>query len=257
MIDIQKELTPYNFSVISHRVIKYIVIHFVGSESTAMNNARYFARNKLNSSAHYFTDETSIWQSVKDENVAWHCGGGLQGTGGHTFYKMCTNSNSIGIEMCCKKTSSGQWYFEEGTVKNTVELVKYLMAKHSVPIERVIRHYDVTGKNCPEPYIVDSEWNNFKNMISNEEENEMTEAERKKFNALIEIVEGLSLKIDELQKQNKVYHYYNELPDYAYETIMKLAMNGIYKGASESDLNLPESLMRMLVILDRAGAFDE
>lgn len=87
-------------------------------------------------------------------------------------------------------------------------------------------------------------------------DDEMTEAERQKFNALVEVVESLTLKIDELQKQLKVYHYYNELPDYAYDTIMKLASRGIYKGASESDLNLPETLMRVLVINDRAGLYD-
>lgn len=89
-----------------------------------------------------------------------------------------------------------------------------------------------------------------------EGDDEMTEVERQKFNALVEVVESLTLKIDELQKNNKVYHYYNELPDYAYETIMKLATKGIYKGASESDLNLPETLMRVLVINDRAGLYD-
>jgi len=102
---------------------------------------------------------------VLDKDRAWHCGGGLQGTNGHTFYKKCTNSNSIGIEMCVKKTADGKWYFEEETVKNTAELVKYLMDKHNIPIERVIRHYDVTGKNCPAPYVNESEWARFKDKV--------------------------------------------------------------------------------------------
>ena len=129
MLPIQKKLTPYNYTAMSNKQNLYIVIHYVGGVSTAKNNLDYYAREKLSASATYFVDETSIWQCVEDYNRAWHCGGGLQGSGGHSFFKKCTNSNSIGIEMCCKKTSSGHWYFEDATVKNTVELTKYTISR--------------------------------------------------------------------------------------------------------------------------------
>ena len=79
---------------------------------------------------------------------------------------------------------------------------------------------------------------------------EMTAQERIEFDALKKKV----LELEE--KQEKIYHYYSELPDYAYNTITKLASRGIYKGASEANLNLPETLMRVLVINDRAGLYD-
>lgn len=171
MLQIQKKLTPYNYTAMRGKQNAYIVIHYVGAVSTAKNNADYYARQKLNASAHYFVDEKSIWQSVEDCNRAWHCGGGLQGSGGHSFYGKCTNSNSIGIEMCCRKTASGKWYFEDETVKNTAELTKYLMQKYSIPPDRVIRHYDVTGKICPEPYVSDENaWRCFKNMLYGKKE---------------------------------------------------------------------------------------
>lgn len=251
MIAIQQKLTPYNFTRLTNKKIEYIVIHYVGAVSSAKNNATYYANNKLSASAHYFVDETSIWQSVEDKHMAWHCGGGLQGKNGHTFYKKCTNSNSIGIEMCCKITSSGQWYFQDSTVHNTVDLVRYLMKKYDVPIERVIRHYDVTGKNCPAPYVNETEWRRFKNRLVIEEEKEMTEAERQKFNQMVQQVEKLT------QEKERIYHYTNELPDWARPTIQKLLDKGLYNGAGENDLNLPESLMRTMVILDRVKVFDK
>ena len=89
------------------------------------------------------------------------------------------------------------------------------------------------------------------------EENTMTEAERKKFNLLVETVEALTKRVDELTaKTEKVYHYTAELPSWARPTIQKLLDKGIFKGASESDLDLPEGLMRTLVINDRAGVYD-
>ena len=98
-MEINRKITPYNFSVVSGRKIKYIVIHYVGEVSPAKNTAYYFANNKLKSSAHYYVDENEIWQSVEEYNSAWHCGGPLQGPDGHTYCGICKNSNSIGIEM--------------------------------------------------------------------------------------------------------------------------------------------------------------
>ena len=95
-------------------------------------------------------------------------GGGLQGSGGHTYYKQCLNSNSIGIEMC-SRISNGTYYFKDETITNCIELTRYLMTKYNVPVSRVIRHYDVTGKNCPEPFVRDSsQWTNFKNRLVSE-----------------------------------------------------------------------------------------
>lgn len=82
----------------------------------------------------------------------------------------------------------------------------------------------------------------------------MTEAERKQFNLLVEQVNFLTKRID--TSNEKVYHYTVELPEYARPTIQKLLDKGIYTGVSESDLNLPETLMRMLVINDRVGLYD-
>jgi N-acetylmuramoyl-L-alanine amidase CwlA len=63
--------------------------------------------------------------------------------------------------MCCRK--SGSWYFEPKTIASTIDLVKELMAKYNIPKENVIRHYDVTGKQCPEPYVRNvADWNSFK-----------------------------------------------------------------------------------------------
>ena len=81
--------------------IAYIVVHYTASlGDTAKINADYFAREVVKASAHYFVDESAVWQSVPDDRIAWHCGGGMQGSGGHTYYGKCKNANSIGVEIC-------------------------------------------------------------------------------------------------------------------------------------------------------------
>lgn len=165
MLQIQQKLTPYNYTAMSNKKNNFIVVHYTGATGTAKNNVDYFVREKLSASASYFVDSKSIWQCVEDKNKAWHCGGGLQGSGGHSFYKVCTNSNSIGIEMCCKKDTAGNLYIEPETVNNTIDLIRYLMNKYGIPLDKVIRHYDVTGKLCPAMYVNETAWQNFKNKI--------------------------------------------------------------------------------------------
>ena len=78
----------------------------------------------------------------------------------------------------------------------------------------------------------------------------MTETEKSKFNLLVMQVEKLT------QQQERIYHYWMELPQWAIPTMQKLVEKGFYKGKSDADLNLPENLMRVLVINDRAGLYD-
>lgn len=82
------------------------------------------------------------------------------------------------------------------------------------------------------------------------EEEPMTQAEKTAF-------EALQSRVNELEKKvERVYHYTLELPEWAKPTVQKLCDKGLYKGLSDADLNLPESLMRVLVINDRAGLYD-
>ena len=158
-MQINKLITTTNFKTGNGKQNKYIVIHYVGATGGAEANCKYFQSTYRGASAHYFVGhEGEIWQCVEDKDVAWHVGA--------SRYKhpYCRNSNSIGIEMCCRKNlSNGTWYFEEETIKATIELTKELMKKYGIPASNVIRHYDVTGKVCPEPYVRDTAaWNTFK-----------------------------------------------------------------------------------------------
>ena len=159
-MEIKRNITTKNFDSGSINRIKYIVVHFTANNGdTAYGNTNYF-KSYRGASAHYFVDENGIYQSVEDKNIAWHCGAKKY------KHSTCRNSNSLGVELCSRKDSKGNFYFMDKTVDNTVELVKMLMAKYNVPIANVIRHYDVTGKNCPEPFVRDiKSWQNFKDRL--------------------------------------------------------------------------------------------
>lgn len=173
---INRLLTPHNHNEGTIDRIKYIVIHYVGALGGAKANCQWYAGGNRNASAHYFVDfDGAVWQSVEDKDVAWHCGGKKYAdTSGGTYHGICTNANSIGIEMCVRNKgsqadTSRDWYFEDSTVKAAIQLTRELMAKYNIPADRVIRHYDVTGKICPNPYVYNAgehTWDAFKAAIA-------------------------------------------------------------------------------------------
>ena len=163
-IKINKKISKYNHYDMNNRKIKYIVIHWVGAASSAKNNADYFYSADRSASAHYFVDDKEIWQSVLDKNAAWAVGGGPLDQAspyakyGKKYFNKCTNSNSISIEMCCKKNSQGKLYITDETIDLTAELVQMLQKKYSISDKNVIRHFDVNGKLCPGTHIEELKW---------------------------------------------------------------------------------------------------
>ena len=165
-MEIIKDITNKNRTIANNRKIEYLVMHYVGAVSTARNNASYFKNIYRAASAHYFVDDNEIVQVVEDKDIAWHCGNDV-------YYNGARNSNSLSIEMCCYKMDNGNLNVTEKTESNAVELAKELIKKYNIPINNVVRHYDVTHKNCPAPMVNSEErWNEFKKKLQSESTDE-------------------------------------------------------------------------------------
>lgn len=143
--------------------IKYLVYHYTSNDGDHdESNGKYFHNNIVKASAHYFVDDDSVTQSVDDNYIAYSVGGHCQ-SAHHPLYKVCTNSNSISIEMC-DTVKNGVVEITDATMENAIELGKVLMKRYNIPLDRVIRHYDVNGKLCPNcnGLLDDKVWNAFK-----------------------------------------------------------------------------------------------
>ncbi|MFI3115656.1 MAG: peptidoglycan recognition family protein [Clostridia bacterium] len=170
-MEITKHLSLINFTQGINKENKYIVVHYTGNNGdSAINNAIYFHSDNRGASAHYFVDEDDIVQVVLDENIGWHCGT----TGTYKHFE-CRNANSIGIEMCSRIDGYGKYYIKDEVIEKTQELIRYLMKLHNIPLENVIRHYDVTGKICPAPMVTDEElWEDFMSNIEKNTEQDLS-----------------------------------------------------------------------------------
>lgn len=200
---------------------KYIVLHYVGAVSTARNNGTYYGTTpNIGASAHFFVDEREIVSSVPLSMAAGHCGVDYSG-GRAPFWSSTTNRRSIGIEMCCKKTASGEWYIEPETVTRTVALVKWLMQEYNIPIQNVIRHYDVCWKNCPAPWVEHpKQWEAFKQKLTEEEP----------------VIR---------------YHTIADMPAHYRAGAEKLVARGALRGKEGGDLDVSEDMLRTMLVCQR------
>lgn len=60
------------------------------------------------------------------------------------------NHDTISIE-CCIPDDTGE--FTDATYDTLIQIVAWLVGRYELSTDAVIRHYDVTGKNCPKYYV--------------------------------------------------------------------------------------------------------
>lgn len=153
-----------NIDEYSVQVPKYIVIHntdnyAAGADARAHAKAQHDG-NFSGYSAHVFVDDKEAYQALPYNRGAWHVGVNYGGR----LFGVCSNHNSIGIEMCVQ---SGYNY--EKAFQNTVNVCKQLMKQYGIDAAHVLQHYDVCAKNCPSTIRAKGDWNRFKRLIGSSE----------------------------------------------------------------------------------------
>ena len=161
-MEIQEKLltiSPYCRSGEKQGNIQYIIVHWVANpNSSAIGNRNYFNNlantHKTSASSHYIVGlNGEIIRCIPENEVAFHSGS----------YSM--NRKSIGIENC-HPDWNGQ--FNSNTYNSLVELCADICKRYNISVNNIIRHYDVTGKNCPKYYVEnENAWIQFKNDVAN------------------------------------------------------------------------------------------
>lgn len=155
-IDVQLlDVNPYSRPGIESEGVRGVVIHYTANPgSTAQNNRDYF--NGLQDS--HETEASSNFVVGLDGEIiqcvpTWEI----------AYASNERNSDTVSIEVC-HPDESGK--FTKETYKSLVQLTAWLCKKFDLTEAEVIRHYDVTGKNCPK-YFVENEkaWEQFKGNV--------------------------------------------------------------------------------------------
>lgn len=164
-------INEYSRPGIRNNGIDGIVMHYTANNGgTARNHKNYF--NNLRgtyASAQLFVDDIEALCIMPLNEVAYHANEiskyNADGSRYRPLYSKIGNANysTIGVEMCLDKNGN----ITEKTFQNTVKAVKELIAKYpNVTRNKIWRHYDVTGKNCPAPWVAKpSELERFKDAV--------------------------------------------------------------------------------------------
>lgn len=146
------DVNEYSRPGTSLSAINGIVIHYTANPgTTAEQNRSYFQNLKdtgeTYASSHFVIGiDGEIVQCVPCNEIA--------------YASNERNEDTISIE-CCIPDETGK--FSEATYQSLVELVTWLMGRYDLGTDEVIRHYDVTGKECPKYYVEnETEWFRFK-----------------------------------------------------------------------------------------------
>ncbi|WP_137743229.1 peptidoglycan recognition protein family protein [Robertmurraya siralis] len=149
---IDKFIKPNKFSRPQNKLtaVRKIVIHYTANNgATALNHYNYFNDLKDRyASAHIFADKKEAYCIIPLNEVAYHANDGSYR--GISELKPNANFLSIGVEMCLEKNGT----FHQDTIKRTEDILVELCKRYKLdPLKDIVRHYDITHKNCPAPWV--------------------------------------------------------------------------------------------------------
>lgn len=163
-------INQYSRPGIKNNGILGLIMHYTANNGgTARNHKNYF--NNLNgsyASAQLFVDDTEALCIIPLDEVAYHANDIQKYVNGQPYYPLRgiignANYSTIGLEMCLDVNGN----ITEATFQNSVKAVKELIKMYpQITADRIWRHYDVTGKNCPAPWVAKpSELDRFKKAV--------------------------------------------------------------------------------------------
>lgn len=134
--------------------INDIVIHYTGNAgTTAKNNRDYFDKSDTDVCSHFVIgNDGEIIQCLPlDEKSA---------------ASNNRNLDTISIEVC-HLDDSGK--FTDAAYASLIKLTAWLCDNSDLTADNVIRHYDITGKECPKYYVENTDsWNKFLSDVKDE-----------------------------------------------------------------------------------------
>lgn len=133
---------------------KYIVIHNTGMASPVMTASRLsksLQTSTRQASWHFTVDDREIYQELLLDEIGWHAGT-PEG-----------NNYGIGIEMAVY-----QGIDFNAAMRRTARLTAKLMLQYDLDLGDVKRHFDFSGKNCPQVLIESHRWEEFLGLVEME-----------------------------------------------------------------------------------------
>ena len=133
---------------------EYVTVHDTANSASASNEVSYMISNSNQTSFHLAVDESNCIQGIPFNRNSWADGDGANGTG---------NRKSINVEIC-RPTNSNRSLYDKAE-ENAVYVLARLLYAYGLGIDKLKRHYDWSGKNCPAVILSEKRWESFKGRV--------------------------------------------------------------------------------------------
>lgn len=130
-----------------------LVIHWTANERAGANaaaNRSYFNNPTTVASAHYIVDDKQIIRCLPENEMGYHVGAQTYKPDALQKLSSYPNNCTIGIEMCVNQDGD----FHE-MYQRTLELTADILKRYGWGVDKLWRHFDITGKNCPAYFVSD------------------------------------------------------------------------------------------------------
>jgi len=164
-------INPYTRPGTKLKAINKIVIHWTANPGgTATGHKLYFGkilpeqnlqaikegRKPTYGSAHIFVDPKEALCIIPLNELAYHANENYTYVNGKPFrgveaLKPNANLLSVSIEMCVEKN----WWIAPETMNRSKIVAAELCKKFKLTEKDIVRHFDVTRKPCPYPFVKD------------------------------------------------------------------------------------------------------
>lgn len=148
--------TPCNRRPGVEAELSTITIHNSNNPSSTARNERNWLSNEANAareSFHIVIDEKVAIEAIPLNEIAWHIETRVNKG----------NQSSIAIVIC----ESGDY---EQTLGHASQLVAHMLYEREWEIDRLRRHYDWNGRNCPRKMNADGSWSGWDDFVAVVEE---------------------------------------------------------------------------------------
>jgi hypothetical protein len=241
-----------------NKPISKITIHHMAANLTVEQCGAVFAPASRQASSNYgIGTDGRVGLYVDEQNRAW------------TSSNKENDNMAVTIEVANDEVG-GNWHVSDTALAKLIDLCTDICKRNGIKklnftgdkSGNLTMHKYFAATGCPGPYL-ESKFPYIADEVNKRLSDNAAKSENKEvlnmaqYEELKNEISSLKQTIEALKaSKEKVYNYVTELPDWGKPTIEKLLAKGLYKGESASNLNLPENLLRTLVVNDRAGLYD-
>ena len=244
------KISPNSSNPRSKKISK-ITIHHMAGNLTVEQCGNVFAPTSRQASSNYgIGTDGRVGLYVDESNRSW------------ASSSSANDNMAVTIEVA-NDVVGGNWHVSDKALSKLIDLCTDICKRNGIPKlnftgdknGNLTMHKYFAATACPGEYL-ESKFP----YIANEVNKRLSGAEEQNKEDLpMTQYEELKKEIDVLKNENKelkavigkVYHTIDEIPEWYKPTVEKLLANGSIKGVSNNDLNLPEIMVRTLVIINR------